>query len=581
MNEITIFWIEDNPIQTNNDEINGKEYPKLLHKDFFSYCIFQHPKQVEEYLLMIDKLNGRATSLAGECHKALPDIIVFDYQLAQAISGSNAGLKYMDNDHYEYLKSTSASHQLKNTFKNLFEKETLFLDTDDVRNELYKADKFKAELKAEEILSDDEFGLYCGITILREFKEYITVGVPATINKVDKKRTMSYNSLFYEWINSYDLKGAIERPAKKEEMKDWAKILNFSADLLRKRIETQIQTGKATPDYSQLNALAEGNIPDERIFSFETIYGKRDLSLDGLFIDKSNDVEPEAKDDFIQFVNEKKKALAKLNSKKEELGKANGTNDEEKKRIKKQLDEVLSSISELNKKIEALENFNKNERNIEIWRFANTILSRLPISLSVIKKANETATTLWNTYLNEFEDRIVLSDYSSRNGSLNATETAYLEEVKKRLGVNSATGLIANECSIQTLLTNKATSGVDAIRLTTLITLTKATIELEKQRVESGFSEKYPSFTKYEYLDILYPKANFKIPLLLSMNVETDKDGFTEQARSWLSNNLTDKTNKVTIGNIFKIENWILKGEKEILKSLFYKDSKYYPQWIK
>lgn len=509
MNEITIFWIEDNPIQTNNDEINGKEYPKFLHKNFFSYCIFQHPKQVEEYLSMVNKLNGTTASLAEECHRALPDIIVFDYQLAQAISGSNAGLKYTDNDHYEYLKSTSASHQLKKTFNDLFEKETLFLDTDDVRNELYKADKFKAEINAEEILSDDEFGLYCGISIVREFKEYITVGVPATINKVDKKRTMSYNSLFYEWINSYDLKGAIERPAKREEMKDWSKILEFSANLLRTRIATQIQTGKATPDYSQLNALAEGNIPDERIFSFETIYGKRDLPLDGLFIDVTD----------------------------------------------------------------------KTEQNTKITEWTNGILNKLPLTNAVIKKSNETATTLWNTYLNEFEDRIVLSDYSSRNGSLNATETAYLEEVKTRLGVNQTTGLIANECSIKTLLQSEKDKNVK--RLTFLVAVTNATIELEKQRVESNFNEKYAAFTTYEFVNILFPKVNFKNSVLLSMNV-TDKDKQTEAERKWLSDNLTiDKENKVTVGDIFQIEKWILKGEKEILKSLFYKDTKYFPQWLK
>lgn len=514
MNEITIFWIEDNPIQTNNDEINGKEYPKFLHKNFFSYCIFQHPKQVEEYLSMVNKLNGTTASLAEECHRALPDIIVFDYQLAQAISGSNAGLKYTDNDHYEYLKSTSASHQLKKTFNDLFEKETLFLDTDDVRNELYKADKFKAEINAEEILSDDEFGLYCGISIVREFKEYITVGVPATINKVDKKRTMSYNSLFYEWINSYDLKGAIERPAKREEMKDWSKILEFSANLLRTRIATQIQTGKATPDYSQLNALAEGNIPDERIFSFETIYGKRDLPLDGLFIDITD----------------------------------------------------------------------KTEQNTKITEWTNGILNKLPLTNTVIKKSNETATTLWNTYLNEFEDRIVLSDYSSRKERLNAAETAYLKEVKTRLVVNPTTGLIADERSIQTLL-NKEDSSI--IRLTTLITISQAAIELEKQRVESGFNEKYPPLTADEYFNILYPKANLGTKksqtILLPMNFSSteEKDSAMDSAKKWLMRGLATDDCKVKQGDVFQFESWILKGEKEILKSLFYKDSKYFPQWLK
>ena len=65
------------------------------------------------------------------------------------------------------------------------------------------------------------------------------------------------------------------------------------------------------------------------------------------------------------------------------------------------------------------------------------------------------------------------------------------------------------------------------------------------------------------------------------MNV-SDKDKHTESERKWLSDNLTiDKRNKITVGDIFQIEKWMLKGEKEILKSLFYKDSRYFPQWLK
>jgi hypothetical protein len=310
------------------------------------------------------------------------------------------------------------------------------------------------------------------------------------------------------------LKGAIERPANEEEMKDWSKILEFSVVLLRKRIETKIQIGKATPDYSQLNTLAEGKIPDERIFSFETIYGKRDLPIDGLFIDFTD----------------------------------------------------------------------KNERQIKITEWAQKILNKLPLNNQIIKKSNETATTLWNTYLYEFEDRIVLSDYTSRKGSLNVTEKTYLEEVKTRLGVNSSTGLIGNECSIQVIL-NKEDSKI--IRLTTLITTTKVAIELEKQRVESGFSEKYPPLTADEYFNVLYPKANLgketSKTVLLPMNFsnKTEKDEAMDNAKKWLMRGLTQDDSKVKQADIFQFENWILKGEKEILKSMFYNDSKYFPQWLK
>lgn len=573
---IVVYWIEDNPIFDNKNTINGVEYPRFSEEDNFIYYLFQHPMQVKEYLQMISNLNPvERTSFADKCQAALPDIVVFDYLIKEGLqSTNNNGLNYTNEFQLEFLRKKSVSHCICKAFKR--DSSNLFLELPKVQTGRYTEDAFKKELNVENLDATNEFGLYCGLAIVREFKDYTTVGIPATLfHKDNTKKTQS--SIFYEWLNSYDLKDAIDRPAD-DSAKSWKSILEFSAQILRTRIVAQIQTGKATPDYTQLCALAEGNIPDERIFSFKTIYGKRDLPLDGLFIDKSNEIEAKEKDDFIQFVDEKKKALGQLNSEKEKLEKKSDKSDKEKKKIA----EIVSSINELSKRVETLESFNKNERNIEIWRFANTILSKLPISNAVIKKSNETAIALWNIYLKEFEDRIVLSDYSSRNGSLNATETAYLEELKTRLGVNSTTGLIGRECSIQTLLINKRTTNVNIIRLTALITLTKATIELEKQRVKSNFSEKYTSFTKYEYLDILYPKANFKEPLLLSLNVETDKDGFTEKARSWLSNNLTiDSQNEVKIGDIFKFENWILKGEKEILKSIFFNDNEYHPQWLK
>jgi hypothetical protein len=147
------------------------------------------------------------------------------------------------------------------------------------------------------------------------------------------------------------------------------------------------------------------------------------------------------------------------------------------------------------------------------------------------------------------------------------------------LGVSPTTFLITNECSIKTLLQSEKDRSVK--RLAFLITVTKATIELEKQRVESNFNESFATLTVYEYVNILFPRVNFKDSVLLSINV-TDKDKLTEAERKWLSDNLTiDKLNKVTVGDIFHIERWILKGEKEVLKAFFYDDSKYYPKWLK
>jgi hypothetical protein len=606
---ITILLIEDNPAQEgikskdlksrgidigNLDDsiavpgINfKKEENKELHS-LFVLKVLQHPEEIKEFISnCLEKENKEGSVALGGMTGVVPEIVEFDYKLSDNIQINRE--KGKKNEILSHIKYWTSYRKLREHYnpnflfksdQHLERKENGNYTEKDFIERINKKENATGNetwyKKDEQELANDELGLYAGVEVTRIFRNHVCIGIPVTSN-FDVLERLHVFGKFYEWINDYDLGTMFSREERGN--KDWDSVIAAAVKQLRIRIKTQIQTGKATPDYSQLIALAEGNIPDERIFSFETIYGKRNLPLDGLFIDKSNKVEPEAKDDFIQFVNEKKEALVKLNSKKEELEKTDGKNDEEKNKIKKKLDEISSSISGLSKKIEALENFNKNERNIEIWRFTNTILSHLPISISIIKKSSETSITLWNTYLNEFEDRIVLSDYSSRNGSLNTTETAYLAEVKKRLGVNLGTGLMANECSIKTLLQSEKDKNVK--RLTFLIAVTNATIELEKQSVESNFNEKYAAFTTYEYVNVLFPKVNFKNSLLLPMNV-TDKDKQTETERKWLSDNLSiDKSNKVTVGDIFQIEKWMLKGEKEILKLLFYNESKYFPQWLK
>lgn len=517
MNNITVYWIEDNPIISNEEEINGLNFPKLLHKDFFTYYLFQHPKQVEEYLTMINILtsNDGITSIAKNCPAALPDIVVFDYKMFDAFSRNTNALQYSNQEHFNFLQTTSVNHQIKNCYPKLFETQALFLEREDVKKGEYMGDKFKNELKAAAIESDDEFGLYSGIAIIREFKDYITFGVPATINKADKSR-MSYNSLFYEWINSYDLKGTIERPVQDaaNESKDWDNILKFAIDRLRKRIVAQMQSCKITLMYYQLVELAE-RVPSEiakRNLTFQSYYGERTLSLDGLFFDETDLV----------------------------------TRDEK----------------------------------IKAW--ACELLEKMPLSNSVIKKSIDLSTQLWNAYLNCFEDRMILSDYTYRLAELNDVEKEYLVQVKKRLDFDDTTGLIAKDkqISIRTLLDKE---DVEVKRLTVLHAITDANIQLEKQRIESGHNEKYSPLSEWENFNILFPKANLTDQILLPMHFEdeTPKGVITEKDRKWMFRNLTTKENKVSEGNLFQFVKWISKGEKEVLKSIFYKEKKYYPEWLK
>ena len=296
--KLNIFWIEDNPKQTKLKVIDGLKFPSFdlnsieNTEEILSFKLFQHPVEVKEYLSMIYELNekGLSARLCEKCCAALPDIVVFDYKLSDNFSTRNPkALQYSNDNELSFLENHSASLEMKKAFKEEFLERVLFIERKDVKGKekKYNGEEFKDEISAKTVDKlDDEFGLYSGIAIVREFKDFITLGVPATFNKVDTSK-MTENSLFYEWLNSYDIKDAIQRPDKGS--KDWDDILKFALPLLRDRIENQIKSGKIIPDYKQLVNLVQSNTTEEA-FSFQSAYGERHLPLEALFIDKTETV---------------------------------------------------------------------------------------------------------------------------------------------------------------------------------------------------------------------------------------------------------------------------------------------------
>lgn len=284
MNKINIFWIEDNP-KLEDVTIDRFEKRSLPNKDLFSISLFQHPIEVLEYIKLNSQLksDGSHKSIAEKCSDVIPDIIVFDYKLSDNFIGNHPGsFYYRKPKELEFLKRKSASIKLKAHFKAL-EGQTLFLEREDVAegeldNELLDFDylsfsKFQG--------MNDEFGLYCGITLLKEFEDSITHAIPSTKNFNDKE-LLSATSKFYEWINSARDNYALNE--KNVESKLWRDILGAALPQLRKRINFQITQGKIIPNITQLMRFANGNT-DEGFFEFSSAYGFRKLPLAGLFAD--------------------------------------------------------------------------------------------------------------------------------------------------------------------------------------------------------------------------------------------------------------------------------------------------------
>jgi bifunctional DNA-binding transcriptional regulator/antitoxin component of YhaV-PrlF toxin-antitoxin module len=224
----------------------------------------------------------------------------------------------------------------------------------------------------------------------------------------------------------------------------------------------------------------------------------------------------------------------------------------------------------------------QESRRQKVKEWIGEVLLNMPVDSEIIKKSLQNSSLLFNTYLNCFEDRITLSDYTFRKPTLNADELKYLPELNKRLGIDRKTGLIAtdNEFSVQILLSKEKDKFLK--RLTVLMTVTRAAIRLQQQLVESEYSDRYPPLTSWEYFNILFPKVNLKGKILLPAHCssETEKRDITDTERKWLFRNLSIEDYEVTEANQFQFSQWISKAEKEVLKSVFYEDLAYFPDWL-
>ena len=250
-NKISVFWVEDNPIIGHMLVEKGVKYPKFIDEDIYEFYLFQHPLEVYEYLDMISLLKERDDLKKSIKISAsiLPDIIVFDYKMHDNLDARCKYSLYHDyDDHAICMDKHSIVKKLKQT-NEVFSKRILFQDRDDVREGNYSLDGFSKTVGLERVETDDEFGLYCGVALVNEFNEYITCGIPATINKAEREQ-MSYGSIFYEWLHGYNIKNAIDRPNKGG--KSWAEILSFAAPLLRTRILAHIVSSRIILNYNQL-----------------------------------------------------------------------------------------------------------------------------------------------------------------------------------------------------------------------------------------------------------------------------------------------------------------------------------------
>lgn len=323
--KINVLWIEDNPAidgltvaeLQNRDGVDfgglpdtilvpAIEFPvdseKFDYHKYFNLQLLQHPEEIREYISMcLEVEDKRGPKALGNVNHVVPDIVPFDYKLSpnikiNIVSKETGSIKYtpITRKLREYY---NPNYKLLYAFKDsLFEGKTLELDkvdeydnADFIRkiNRLLERN-LEREKKDSINLQEDDMGLYAGVSITRQFRNHITVGLPVTANK-DNIEILTAHAKYFEWLNEYDL-GSMFRRSKKGSKK-WSDIISEAVQQLRERIKVQVEAGKIQLDLTQMIKLSSGDFPkfgkdEERIFTFTSIYGTRHLPLDGLFIEK-------------------------------------------------------------------------------------------------------------------------------------------------------------------------------------------------------------------------------------------------------------------------------------------------------
>lgn len=206
----------------------------------------------------------------------IPDIVVFDYALTGNENNQPKGYKCA------FIKK---SLDPTATMEDYISKQSI-LHTSTVTN--YEWDLNKK--------NEDRFGLFAGGIIVERFRHQTPCfGIPATYWESAKLKNTEPG--FFEWFLADAFKGVFANPdlkGKTETQKSWQIIIDAAMPEYRNSIIDLIRLGKIQPDLQNILHLLHDGINTfdelaEKNLKFETVYGKRELDLNGLFIDKTFD----------------------------------------------------------------------------------------------------------------------------------------------------------------------------------------------------------------------------------------------------------------------------------------------------
>lgn len=289
INKIQVLLIDDLPtfaLKRAKDTLlkdvkpfqKDSEVPFIAQKpysDFFELRWIQNKEDLQLYKKLCTAIEDKHNSVGlGAVENAVSEIVLFDY----ALTGHE-----------------DASYLSEDTDKNLLEqlvpnyKLRQFWDSNNPNEELPIIDRIDINSsQISEGLNDDNIGCIGGIMAVTQFRNHPCIGI-ATSRKTDANiqgRDVQFLEALVKEPNQFNFSMRGDNSNL-----NWKSLLNNASHLLRKRIETLLQSKKITlnlPDLLQF-VIQVPTTPAERVLTIQSAYGTRQLPLDGLFIDKEED----------------------------------------------------------------------------------------------------------------------------------------------------------------------------------------------------------------------------------------------------------------------------------------------------
>ena len=366
----------------------------------------------------------------------IPDLIVFDYALTDnSQENPSAYLHYLENE-------------IINSFINPNRPLANFLSMNENRNILLPRNSGYHDSSPinQHNVNFDSYGLYCGSMVSEMFK-YET---PIAAIPVTRKSKITIKSEpdpdFFEWFINSSYHKVFDRNHRTK--KDWDSILNDGLNVYRKEIINMISNGKIQVDLINLIRLLNGefskttkDIRGIQYFCFTTLYGKRSIPLDGLFIDFSLELNYKKPNELLYLLNylnsqiELTKAeILKLNARKI-------ISEKDKSKIDNEISKSTKRFETYKKQVAIFNNI--CERDFEIWKFSKEIIdtiinsSKTGLNTSELLNVMDNTNSLMSVFDSvDFKKRILLSYYHDKvnkqgRSSLTSNEEAIYNECLK------------------------------------------------------------------------------------------------------------------------------------------------------